>query len=145
MVGLPRQLALAFLVISGCSDECHDIGCGSALIVELAPADGFVDGTYDVELSSPRGTESCSFVIADAAAKMLSCTPGEASLDPTELPAYVLVRYQQDYYAETLSVTVARDGAALTSQDFEPAYQDMVVDAHACGGSCVAAQVSVAF
>jgi hypothetical protein len=144
MLRFLKLAALELVLLTSCSDSCHEVSCGSALIVELAPESGFADGEYDVELVAPEGTESCHFVISGGAATTSTCIPGEASLDRSELPTFMLVRYGTSYYAETVTVTVSRDGMQLVTQDFMPEYEDVSVDAQACGGPCTAAQVSVA-
>jgi hypothetical protein len=138
-----RSLGIAAMVLGlGCSDECHDIGCGSTLIVELAPEQGFADGAYDVTLDSPEGTMVCSFAIADGSASALDCTPNEAALDQAELPAFMLVRYFQQR-PQALHVVVSLDGSELAVQDHSPEYEDVSLDPEACGGPCTSAQVHV--
>jgi hypothetical protein len=136
--------ALALGLLLGCSDDCHDIGCGESLIVELAAEDGFADGTYEVTLVGGETTLACSFVMEGGSASMHSCSPELATLDSTELPRYVLVRYLQEQPA-TLSVTVVRDGEELMSGEITPEYEDVSVDPQRCAGPCRSAQVSVEF
>ena len=62
-----RFLATAAFVLGlGCSDDCHDIACEATLVIELAPEQGFADGSYEVTLESPQGDKVCSFVVTDA-------------------------------------------------------------------------------
>lgn len=144
MLARPWIHVLALALGLGCSDECHDIGCGGSLIVELAPEQGFEDGAYEVQLDSPEGNKVCSFVLAGGAVTTSSCTPAGADVDAGELPRYVLIRYHQEQ-PQTLSVAVAREGEELARQDLTPEYEEVWADPNACGGPCIAAQVSVAF
>jgi len=136
-------LVMAILGL-GCTDDCHDVPCGSSLIVELAPDQGLEDGSYEVTLETPLGTTVCGFVIAGDDASMLTCSPDVANLDKAELPAFMLVRYITDQ-PETLHVTVTRDGDELTTTDVTPEYEQVIADPGRCGGACTSAQVSVAF
>ncbi len=144
-LGFPLAISLAALAVA-CGDECHPIACGSGLIVELAPSSGaFDDGAYQVDLASPQGNDRCSFVVAGGKTSAEQCSPAVASLDSSELPRYMLVRYPGDYVVDSISVTLSRDGTALGAEDFAPEYQDVSVDSQACGGPCNAAQVSLGF
>src|SRR5688500_10598109 len=81
MFGGRWSFLVAVIFGLGCSDDCHDLGCGSPLIVELAPDQGFEDGTYEVTLEASQGTTVCGFVIAAGAASMMTCSPNSANLD----------------------------------------------------------------
>ena len=136
-----RWLTLTALLLGlGCSDDCHDIGCGSSLIVDLAPDDGFEDGSYEVTLESPESTMVCTFEVAGGAVDTSSCDPSDGNIDSAELPASILVRYFQ-VQPSTLHVTVTRDGDELASEDLTPEYEEIIVDPNACGGPCTSAQV----
>lgn len=138
-------VALSILALTaGCGDECHDIGCGSSLIIELSMESGaWPDDRFEVAVDAGADSTACAFAISGNEGVDLGCSGDVATVDTSELAqGYVLVRM---YAAEPeqVVVTVSNHGNELASAELTPEYEDVVVDPEACGGPCRAAQVSL--
>jgi hypothetical protein len=133
---------LTSALILGCGDDCTDIGCGPAFLVELR-SEAWQDGEYTVAIDAGDDSTTCSFTLDGSEATTGTCEPDVANVDTSELAdGFVLVRYQ-DAKPRELQVSIEHGGEELASDGFEPEYEEVDVSPDACGGTCTAAQVSL--
>jgi hypothetical protein len=138
----PSLLLLTSALILGCGDDCTDTGCGTTFLVELA-SQGWEDGEYEVTFEAGDDSTACTFTIERGAATTGPCEPAVALVDTSELAdGFVLVRFESARPRE-LTVSLARDGEELASDEFEPEYEEVDASLDACGDTCTAAQVSL--
>jgi len=132
----------ALLLALSCSEDCHEVDCGTTLIVELSSED-WLDGAHEVVIDAGADSTTCGFVLNGGQAEQLACSLAAVNLDPSELEqGYMLIKYREGEPTE-LSVTVSRDGEELAQGELTPVYEELVLDPQACGGPCLAAQVSL--
>jgi hypothetical protein len=123
---------------------CTEIGCQSGFSVDWESASGWKPGRYVFEIELDGAKTTCEGALplrACGAGPSLTCSPGGAVMigeSGCALPPgqHGFSGFSVSTFPSSVSVTIKRDGKALSTESFRPSYQTSQPNGPGCEPVC---------